>query len=75
MMMGMMAGLNRAEGLDYDVAWLESMIDHHDDAIHMAQRLLDRVPADAGHAELLELAARIITDQSAEIEQMEALIT
>jgi uncharacterized protein (DUF305 family) len=75
MMMGMMAGLNRVEGQAYDAAWLESMIDHHDDAIHMAQRLLGRVPADAGHSELLELAARIISDQSAEIEQMEVLLT
>lgn len=75
MMMGMMAGFNRLEGIDYEIAWLESMIDHHDDAIHMSQRLLDRVPADTGHADLLALAQQIIDDQSAEIEAIELLVT
>lgn len=70
MMMGMMAGLNALEGVDYEVAWLESMIDHHDDAIHMAERILPR----AVHDELSQLASAIISDQSAEIETMEALI-
>src|SRR5690606_40398164 len=40
MMMGMMAGFNRAEGIDYDILWLESMINHHDDALHMSERWL-----------------------------------
>lgn len=70
MMMGMMAGFNRYTGLDYDIAWLESMIDHHDDALHMARRILGRVV----HAELDTLAQAIINDQSAEIELMDALI-
>ncbi|MDX2138826.1 MAG: DUF305 domain-containing protein [Chloroflexota bacterium] len=69
-MMGMMAGLNDAEGIDYDIAWLEAMIDHHDDAIHMSQRILAR----AEHPELIELSQNIIRAQSAENEQMEALI-
>jgi uncharacterized protein (DUF305 family) len=71
-MMGMMAGLSQLEGVDYDVAWIEAMVDHHDDAIHMAERLLARNPD--GHAELLELAQNIIDAQSAEIETIEALI-
>jgi uncharacterized protein (DUF305 family) len=75
MMMGMMAGLNRLEGVEYEIAFLESMIDHHDDAIHMSERLLERVPEGEGHAELREQAQRIIDDQSAEIEVMEQLIT
>lgn len=70
MMMGMMAGLNRLEGVEYDIAWLESMVDHHDDAIHMAERVLER----AEHADLRTLAQAIIDAQSAEIEQMESLI-
>lgn len=74
MMMGMMAGLNRVEGVDYEIAWLESMIDHHDDAIHMSERLLARVSMEAGHDALLVLAETIIRDQSAEIEAMESLI-
>jgi uncharacterized protein (DUF305 family) len=70
MTMGMMAGLNRVSGVEYEVAWLESMIDHHDDAIHMADRILVR----AEHPELTQLAQAIIRDQSAEIELMEQLI-
>lgn len=70
MMMGMMAGFNRLTGLDYDSAWLESMIDHHDDALHMSERILAWVV----HPELEALAQQIIADQTAEIEQMEMLI-
>lgn len=70
MMMGMMAGFNRLEGIAYDVAWLEAMIDHHDDALHMSERILRR----AQHAELIALANQIIADQNAEIQQMEALL-
>lgn len=75
MMMGMMAGLNRLEGVDYDIAFLESMIDHHSDAIHMSERLIERVPTEHGHAELRDLAHQIIEDQTAEIESMEGLLT
>lgn len=74
MMMGMFAGFNQVEGIEYEIAWLESMIDHHDDALHMAERLLIRVPEGAGHPELFALAQQIIADQTAEIELMEQLI-
>jgi len=70
MMMGMFAGFNRLEGVAYETAWLESMIDHHDDALHMSMRILNRVV----HAELGELAEQIVADQMAEIELMESLI-
>ncbi|MCS6836929.1 MAG: DUF305 domain-containing protein [Anaerolineae bacterium] len=69
-MMGMFAGFNRLEGRDYEIAWLESMIDHHDDAIHMSERLLAREP----RAELRALAEAIIRDQRAEIELMETML-
>ena len=72
MMMGMMAGLNRLEGIDYEIAWLEAMVDHHDDAIHMSERILER--AADGHAELLAMAQQIIDDQSAEIDTIEQLL-
>jgi uncharacterized protein (DUF305 family) len=75
MMMGMFAGFNRLEGVEYETAWLEAMIDHHDDAIHMSERLLSRDPEGTGHAELRELAQKIITDQTAEIEHMETMLT
>jgi uncharacterized protein (DUF305 family) len=70
MMMGMMAGLDGLTGTDYDVAWMEAMIDHHDDAVNMARRVLRW----AEHPELITLARAIITDQSAEIALMETLI-
>jgi len=69
-MMGMMAGLNRVQGRDYEIAWLESMIDHHDDAIHMSERILKI----AEHPELRDMAQKIIGDQGYEIQQMEALL-
>lgn len=72
MMMGMFAGFNRLTGVDYEIAWLESMIDHHGDAIHMSERLLAR--GDGGHAELRQLAQAIIDAQSAEIARYEELI-
>jgi len=74
MMMGMFAGFNRLEGVDYEIAWLESMIDHHDDAIHMSQRLLERDTNSIGHAELRQLAQNIIAAQSEEIAHYEEMI-
>jgi uncharacterized protein (DUF305 family) len=70
MTMGMFAGLNRLEGTAYEVAWLEAMIDHHDDALHMSERALGI----AEHAPLRDLAETIISAQTAEIEVMESLI-
>jgi len=72
MMMGMFAGFNRLEGMDYETAWLESMIDHHDDAIHMSERLLTRDADGVAHPELVELAQNIIDAQTAEIVSYEA---
>lgn len=74
MMMGMMAGLSKLTGRDYEVAWLEAMIDHHASALDMSERLLKQTEK-AGHAELRTLAEKIIKDQTAEIEAMEAMLT
>jgi uncharacterized protein (DUF305 family) len=74
MTMGMFAGLNRLTGVDYEIAWLEAMIDHHDDAIHMAERILENAPEGVGHDEIRALAQQIISDQTAEVETIEALI-
>lgn len=71
MMMGMFAGFNRLKGAAYETAWLESMIDHHDDALHMAQRI-QRI---GQHPLLLDLAQAIIDAQTAEIAHMETLLT
>jgi len=75
MMMGMFAGFNRLEGMDYEVAWLESMIDHHNDAIHMSERLLERDADSAAHAELRDLAQQIIDAQTEEIARYEDMLT
>lgn len=75
MMMGMFAGFNRLDGVDYEMAWLESMVDHHDDAIHMSERLLSRDPAgDQLHADLRALAEAIIEAQTAEMTAYEELL-
>lgn len=74
LMMGMFAGFNRLEGADYEVAWFEAMVDHHDDAVHMSERLLERDANQTGHAELRTLAQDIITAQTDEINSYEALI-
>ncbi|CAG0998958.1 hypothetical protein ANRL2_03846 [Anaerolineae bacterium] len=71
MMMGMLAGLNQLEGVEYEIAWLEAMIDHHDDSVHMSERILKI----AEHEELRTLAQSIIDAQTSEIEAMEELIT
>lgn len=75
MMMGMMAGFNRLEGVEYETAWLESMIDHHDDAVHMSERLLERDVDNVGHVELRDLAQEIIDAQSAEIARYEEMLS
>jgi uncharacterized protein (DUF305 family) len=70
-MMGMMSGLSKLEGKEYEIAWLEAMIDHHDDALHMSNRILKN----AEHPELRDMAIKIIKDQTAEIDKMEQMIT
>lgn len=68
---GLMAGLSGLEGHEYELAWLETMTEHHQDAVTMAQRILKV----AEHKPLRDLAEKIISDQSAEIETMETLLT
>lgn len=69
-MMGMMSGFASLTGRDYEIAWLEAMIDHHDDALHMSERILKVT----GRSELQTLAQGIIDAQTAEIAQMEDMI-
>lgn len=71
MMMGMFAGFSRLNDAEYEAAWLEAMIDHHDDALHMSERVLKY----AEHSELRALAEAIIKAQSEEIAMMEQLLT
>jgi len=71
MMMGMMSSLNFLEGQEYEAAFLEAMIDHHDDAVRMSERVLNH----AEHQELRDMAQQIIDDQTAEIQAMEEMLT
>ena len=71
-MMGMMGWYHHhLTGVDYEIAWLEAMIDHHDDALHMAERILEVTE----RPDLQELAQGIIDAQTAEIEFMEGLLS
>lgn len=58
--------LRRAE--PFDRAFLEAMIQHHEGAVRMAER----IRASTQRPELQELASEIITTQRAEMEQMRA---
>lgn len=59
-----------AAGPDFDRMWLESMIEHHDGAVEMAQTEL----ADGQNADAIELAQLIVETQTLEIAEMETLL-
>jgi uncharacterized protein (DUF305 family) len=68
------ADMDALEAADGSVAarlYLEQMIEHHEGAIEMAQDELD----DGANPDVLALAQRIITSQTAEIATMEDLLT
>ncbi|WP_404311187.1 DUF305 domain-containing protein [Agrococcus terreus] len=65
-----MALLEEAPGSEASRLFVEQMIMHHDGAVEMAE-----AEVDAGqNAYAVELAERIISDQSSEIAEMEALL-
>lgn len=67
MSMNDMAGMLEGKtGDDFDKAFLEGMIPHHEGAIDMAEAAL----RDAKHAEIRDMANAIITTQQREIDQM-----
>ena len=55
------------EDAPFDAAFIDSMIEHHQGAIEMAEAAL----AEAEHAELRTMAAAVIAAQSSEIAQMQ----
>ncbi len=57
-------------GSGFDSMWLQMMIEHHEGAIEMAQAHLD----DGQHPDALDLAARIISAQQSEIDQMQDML-
>lgn len=62
--------LDRATGSDATRLFLEQMIEHHQGAIDMAEREIDR----GRYAPTIDLARRIVTAQEAEIVEMERLL-
>lgn len=63
-----MEHLASLEGTEFDLAFVDLMIEHHEDGIEAAERVLD-----AGqHPQVRQLADEIITEQRAEIERMRA---
>ena len=65
-----MSGLMAASGADWDQMFLEMMTEHHEGAIEMAE-----VEVDQGeNPDAVALAEKIISDQQAEITQMQQLL-
>lgn len=72
---GVMAGFNHLGGLEYEIAWLEAVLDHYDDTIHRAERILEQIPDGEGHVDLHIFAERIVEEQSTGIIILEDLLT
>lgn len=66
--MRMMERLASLSGAEFEVAFMQMMIRHHEQAIREAEQCLRR----ASHPELRTLCQNIIATQGAEIEQMQA---
>lgn len=62
----MMGSLEDKSGYDFDKAFIDAMIVHHEGAIKMAQQAEHR----AQHQEIKDLSKNIINTQTTEIEQM-----
>lgn len=66
-----MSGLEAASGAEFDRMWLEMMTEHHRGAVDMAETEI----ADGQDADAIALAEQIVESQSAEIDEMETLLT
>lgn len=65
-----MTDLQNAEGAAFDRMFLEMMVEHHKGAVEMAET----EQAEGENPEAVELAGRIIEDQTREIERMQQLL-
>jgi uncharacterized protein (DUF305 family) len=68
-----MEALAASTGPEFDAMFLELMIEHHRGALTMVASLLDQ-PGAAQDSVLYEFTADITTDQSSEIERMDAML-
>lgn len=67
-MMGDTSGMDMPSDVPFDAMFIDSMIEHHQGAIDMAEMALEQ----AEHEELQTLAEDIIAAQTTEIEQMQS---
>ena len=67
----MMTQLDGLTGAEFDQAFLEAMIAHHEGAIGMSEQQL----ADGQNPDAVTLAEKIIDDQQAEITEMQEILT
>ncbi len=65
-----MVGLEKVTGADFDKAWVEMMIRHHDGAVVMSKT----EQTEGKSPEAIALAGKIITAQEAEIEEMKKFL-
>lgn len=70
-MMVMVDSLRDKKGDDFDRAFIEQMIPHHESAVAMAQLIAER----SSHEEVKELGNEIISAQKGEINRMKAWYT
>jgi uncharacterized protein (DUF305 family) len=68
-----MAELAEAEGVAFDRLFLSLMIEHHKGAVTMVEDLLDQ-PGSAYDPVLLDFTSDIVSDQTSEIERMNAML-
>jgi uncharacterized protein (DUF305 family) len=64
-----LSALNAETGTKFDILWLKGMTGHHDGAIHMTTMIRD-----ASNPDIKAFAEKVIADQTAQIEQMKAMI-
>lgn len=65
-----MTGLEQASGAQFDRAWLEMMIAHHQGAVDSSSAIL----RDGQSEQVQELANKIIAGQEAELRQMKSML-
>ena len=64
-----LSALNAETGTKFDILWLKGMTGHHDGAIHMTTMIRD-----ASNPDIRAFGEKVIADQTAQIDQMKAMI-
>lgn len=64
-----LSALSAETGFKFDILWLKGMIGHHDGAIHMTSMIRD-----ATNPDIKTFGEKVVADQTAQIEQMKAML-